>query len=99
MDAYLDGLRAAGAAGDLGQNRVAVTDALRMVKRRAKAAGLSAAVSCNMFQVTGIIAYLENAGTIENAQAIAAHERPRTTKPYDRTDDTITLDEVERIAI
>ena len=37
--------------------------------------------------------------TIENAQAIAAHESPRTTKLYDRTSDEITLDEVERIAI
>ncbi len=43
--------------------------------------------------------YLENGGTIENAQAIAAHESPRTTKLYDRTADEITLDEVERIAI
>ena len=42
---------------------------------------------------------LENGGTIENAQAIAAHESPRTTKLYDRTSDEITLDEVERIAI
>jgi hypothetical protein len=36
-------------------------------------------------------------GTLENAQAIAAHESPRTTKLYDRTADIITLDEVERI--
>ena len=50
-------------------------------------------------EATGITAYLENGGTIENAQAIAAHESPRTTKLYDRTSDEITLDEVERIAI
>jgi len=37
--------------------------------------------------------------TIENAQAIAAHASPRTTKLYDRTSDAITLDEVERIRI
>jgi hypothetical protein len=30
---------------------------------------------------------------------MAAHESPRTTKPYDRTGDEITLDEVERITI
>ncbi len=36
---------------------------------------------------------------IENAQVIAAHESPRTTKLYDRTSDVITLDEVERILI
>jgi len=42
---------------------------------------------------------LENGGTIENAQAVAAHESPRTTELYDRTGDEITLDEVERIGI
>jgi integrase/recombinase XerD len=70
-----------------------------MVKRRAAAAGLSAKTSCHSFRATGITAYLENGGTIENAQAIAAHESPRTTKLYDRTNDVITLDEIERIAI
>ncbi len=33
------------------------------------------------------------------AQHIAAHESARTTKLYDRTSDTITLDEIEKIAI
>jgi Nuclease-related domain len=33
------------------------------------------------------------------AQAMAAHESPRTTKLYDRTGDELTLDEVERITI
>ena len=74
-------------------------DVLRMIKRRAKAAGLPASTCCHTFRATGITAYLENGGTIENAQAIAAHESPRTTKLYDRTSDEIALDEVERIAI
>ena len=34
-----------------------------------------------------------------HAQAMAAHESPRTTKLYDRAGDEITLDEVERITI
>jgi hypothetical protein len=34
---------------------------------------------------TGITAYLEAGGTLENAQAMAAHESPRRTKLYDRT--------------
>lgn len=74
-------------------------DALRMIKRRAKAVGLSEKVCCHTFRATGITAYLENGGTIENAQAIAAHESPRTTKLYDRTSDEITLDEIEKIMI
>lgn len=75
------------------------TDVLRMVKRRVRQAGLPDKTCCHTFRATGITAYLENGGTIENAQAIAAHESPRTTKLYDRTGDEITLDEVERIAI
>jgi site-specific recombinase XerD len=75
------------------------SDVLRMIKRRAENAGLPASTCCHTFRATGITAYLENGGTIENAQAIAAHESPRTTKLYDRTADEITLDEVERILI
>lgn len=79
--------------------RMDPNDALRMIKRRAKAIGLPPDICCHTFRATGITAYLENGGTIEKAQAIAAHESPRTTKLYDRTSDAITLDEVERIAI
>jgi len=90
---------AAGKSGDLTQNPMTRQDALRMVKRRAAAASLTSGVTCHTFRATGITAYLDNGGTIENAQAIAAHESPRTTKLYDRTGDTITLDEIERILI
>jgi len=74
-------------------------DVFRMIKRRAQKAGLPLTTCCHTFRATGITAYLENGGTIENAQTIAAHESPRTTKLYDRTSDAITLDEVERILI
>jgi hypothetical protein len=50
---------------------------LRMIKRRAREAGFPSSTSCHTFRATGITAYLENGGTIENAQAIAAHESPR----------------------
>ena len=70
-----------------------------MIKRRAKAAGLSEAICYHTFRATGITAYLENGGTIEHAQQIANHESPETTKLYDRTSDQITLDEIERIVI
>lgn len=79
--------------------RMSRVDAFRMIKRRAKNAGLPENVCCHTFRATGITAYLDNGGTIENAQAIAAHESPRTTKLYDRTSDEITLDEIERISI
>jgi hypothetical protein len=35
-----------------------------------------------MFRATGISVYLENVGTLEHAQQIAAHESARTTKLY-----------------
>lgn len=85
--------------GHLTDRRMSRSDAFRMVKRRAAAAGLSEKICCHTFRATGITAYLENGGTVENAQAIAAHESPRTTKLYDRTSDEITLDEIERIRI
>ena len=83
----------------LTEARMTRTDVLRMVKRRAEDAGLPDSTCCHTFRATGITAYLENGGTIENAQAIAAHESPRTTKLYDRTSDEVTLDEIERILI
>ena len=71
----------------------------RIVQRRAEGLGLKVRIGCHTNRATGITAYLEAGGTLENAQAMAAHESPRTTKLYDRTGDEITLDEVERIAI
>lgn len=85
--------------GRITERRMTRNDALRMIKRRALKVGLPGAICCHTFRATGITAYLENGGTIENAQAIAAHESPRTTKLYDRTGDKVTLDEVERILI
>ena len=83
----------------LTETRMNRHDVIRMVKRRARAAGLPASICCHTFRATGITAYLNNGGAIEHAQAIAAHESPRTTKLYDRTADAITLDEIERILI
>ena len=62
-------------------------------------AGLPASTCCHTFRATGITAYLSNDGTLEHAQRIAAHASPKTTKLYDRTADTISLDEIERIVI
>jgi integrase len=74
-------------------------DAWRMVRRRAAAAGILAPIGNHTFRATGITAYLANGGTLEHAQAMAAHESPRTTKLYDRTKERLTQDEVERIRL
>jgi integrase/recombinase XerD len=112
LDAYIDaaGIRDAGKSplfrtatpyrsGELTEKPMHRIDAYRMVQRRAATLGLGTRIGCHTFRATGITAYLDNGGTLENAQLMAAHESPRTTKLYDRTGDEITLDEVERIAI
>jgi len=70
-----------------------------MVRRRAAAAGILAPIGNHTFRATGITAYLANGGALEHAQSMAAHESPRTTKLYDRTQDRLTQDEVERIRL
>ncbi len=74
-------------------------DAYQMIHRRTAEAGFKIYLGCHVFRATGITAYLDAGGTLENAQAMAADESPRTTKLYDRTGDEITLDEVKRITI
>jgi site-specific recombinase XerD len=90
---------AAGKTGRLTDRPMNRVDVYDMVRRRTAAAGFKVKLGCHTFRATGITAYLEAGGTLENAQAMAAHESPRTTKLYDRTGDQITLDEVERIGI
>ena len=84
---------------ELTGSRLDRVDVFRMIKRRARQARLSETACCHTFRATGITAYLSNGGTLEKARAIAAHESSQTTRLYDRTDDKITLDEVERIVI
>jgi site-specific recombinase XerD len=74
-------------------------DVLRMIKTRAASVGLPAEVCCHTFRATGITAFLENGGNLEQARRIANHESSRTTRLYDRTSECISLDEVERIQI
>ena len=86
-------------AGGLSARRLSRVDVFRMIKRRVKAAALGEAANCHTFRATGITAYLRNGGTLERAQAIAAHESPRTTKLYDRTSDDVTVEDIEKIGI
>ena len=115
LELYLDSyLAAAGIAGDLdgtlfrtaaGRTGLLTAkplwqqDAYRMIQRRAKAAGIQTRIGNHTFRATGITAYLKNHGTLQMAQHIANHQSPRTTMLYDRRQEEISLDEVERIAI
>ena len=46
-----------------------------MVRRRAVAAGIAAAIGNHTFRATGITNFLENDGTLEHAQDMAAHDQ------------------------
>jgi hypothetical protein len=56
-------------------NRV---DAYRMVRRRTADGDFKVKLGCHVFRATGLTACLEAGGTLENAQAMAAHESPRS---------------------
>ena len=56
-------------------------------------------IACHTFWAISITASLDAWVTLENAQAMAAHKSPRTTKLYDPSGEEIALDEVERITI
>jgi site-specific recombinase XerD len=90
---------AAGRTGQLTERCMTRTDALRMIWRRARAAGIETELGCHSFRATGITVYLKNGGLLEHAQQMAAHESARTTKLYDRRSDKVTLDEVEKIML
>ena len=68
-----------------------------MIKKRALACGLNADVTCHTFRATGITTYLANFGSLEEAQKLANHASPNTTKLYDRTSQDAIIEEVEKV--
>jgi site-specific recombinase XerD len=85
--------------GRLTRTPLPQANAHAMVRRRAKAAGIATEIGNHSFRATGITAYLQNGGTLENAAAMANHASTRTTQLYDRRHDRLTLAEVERIRL
>lgn len=86
-------------SGLLSDRPMTQADAYRMIRRRAVAAGILTKIGNHSFRATGITEYLRNGGKLEIAQQMANHESARTTGLYDRRDDEVSLDEVERIVI
>jgi integrase/recombinase XerD len=80
-----------------GRHAMAQPEIYRMIRRRAVAAGIATKLSCHSFRATGITVYLQNGGKLEVAQQMAGHESARTTGLYDRRNDAVALDEVERV--
>jgi site-specific recombinase XerD len=88
-----------GQSGILTGRPMSQPDVYRMIGRRAADAGIATKMSCHTFRATGITEYLRNGGKLEVAQHMANHESARTTGLYDRRNDQVSLDEVERILI
>jgi site-specific recombinase XerD len=70
-----------------------------MVKRRLKDAGLPTIYSPHGFRVTTLTDLLEQGVPLEDAQFLAGHADPRTTRLYDRRQKKVTRNMVERISI
>lgn len=90
---------ARGRSGMLSAHPMSQADVYRMIGRRAAAAAVETRIGCHSFRATGITEYLRNGGKLEVAQQMANHESARTTGLYDRRQDQVSLDEVERILI
>ncbi|MCK0509557.1 tyrosine-type recombinase/integrase [Aromatoleum buckelii] len=111
LHAYIEGAQLAGAGkaflfrtaightGRLSERPMSQADAYRMIGRRAADAGILTRIGNHSFRATGITEYLRNGGKLEIAQQMANHESARTTGLYDRRNDQLTLDEVERIVV
>jgi site-specific recombinase XerD len=63
----------------LSERRLRCIEVWELIKRRANQAGLPESTTCHTFRTTGITTYLENGGSIEKAQRMAAHADAKTT--------------------
>jgi site-specific recombinase XerD len=79
------------------RHSMAQKEVYEMIRRRAAAGGIATKISCHSFRATGITVYLQNGGKLEVAQQMAGHESARTTGLYDRRNDAVALDEIERV--
>lgn len=102
MDGFL--FRSAnGRTGKLTDRPLARQDDYAMICRRVVIAGIETPrtkkTGCHSFRATCITEYLTNGEKLEVAQQMANHESARTTGLYDRRNEQVSLDEVERIVI
>jgi integrase/recombinase XerD len=66
---------ASGKTGTLTNSPMNGIDAYRMIRRRIAEAGFRVTLGCHVFRATGITAYLEAGGRLENVQAMATHDQ------------------------
>lgn len=70
-----------------------------LLKRRLQAAKLPVRLSPHSFRVTAITDLLSQGVPLEYAQYLARHSSPRTTRLYDRRQQEVIRNIVERISI
>ena len=88
-----------GRTGKLSERPISRVDAWYMVQRRARDAGIVAAIGNHSFRAIGLTDYLNNGGDITVAQRMAGHSNIKTTQVYDRRSDDISFGEIERVGI
>jgi site-specific recombinase XerD len=107
LDAYIDAGRirtgplfrtARGRSRRLSSRRMHRADIYRVVRRRAKQAGLrTQGVSAHSLRGTGITQYRLEGGSLEVARKIAGHKDIRTTRLYDHSGMGVEMKEIERL--
>jgi site-specific recombinase XerD len=110
LHAYIDGaglakdpkallFQSCSRAGQLAGNSLPQANAYAMIQRRAKAAGITTKIGNHTFRATGVTAYLNNGGALEKAARMANLASARAAQLYDRRDDEVAPEEVERIRV
>lgn len=90
--------RTAAKSGRLGSQPMSAIDICRMIKRRARQAGLSAEISPHSFRAGVATDLLSQGVSLDDVQFLLSHSDSRTTKLYDRRQRRVTRNIVERIS-
>jgi len=69
----------------------------KLLQARAQASGLERRVCCHSFRATAITEYMNAGGALDIARRIAGHSALSTTQIYDRSQDRVTIVEIERV--
>ena len=90
---------AAGKSGRLTARGLSGVDVCRLVKRRLAGAGLPTHLSPHSFRVSVATDLLRQAVPLEDVQYLLGHSDPMTTRLYDRRQQQVTRNIVERISV
>ena len=90
---------ASGKSGRLTANGMSGVDLCRLVKRRLATAGLPTHLSPHSFRVAVATDLLNQNVSLGEVQFLLGHSDPRTTRLYDRRQQTVTRNLVERISL